>query len=85
MHELSGIATARALAARSLALSGAEQELAEPECEALLADSAASLDEQARGQSGAGGAVSESAPERVVAEERNEGHASNIGLARAPR
>ena len=85
MHELGGVLTARALAAWSLALSGAEQELAEPECEALLADSAAPFDEQARGQSGAGGAVSETAPKRVVAEEGNEGHACNIGLARAPR
>jgi hypothetical protein len=85
VDELRRIATARALAARPLAFAGTEQELPEPEREALLANSAATLDEQTRGQSGAGRTVCEPAAKRVVAEERDEGHAWNIGRARAPR
>lgn len=82
MHQLGGVAAARALAARARGVAGAEEELAEPDGESLFADAAASLDEETRGEGGLGGAFRESAAEGVVAEERDEGHAWNIGRAR---
>ena len=85
MDELRRVAAARTLAAGALALTGAEQKLPQPECEALLADSAASGDEQASRQSGSSSIVCESTAQRVVTEQGDEGHACNIGRARAPR
>jgi len=83
MDELQGVAAAHALAARAGGVAGAEKELAEPDGESLFADAAASLDEETRGEGRLGGAFRESAAEGVVAEERDEGHARNIGRERA--
>ena len=68
MDELRGVAAVHALAAWALAFAGAEQELSEPERETLLADAAASLDEETRGERGARCAVCQSAAKRVMAE-----------------
>lgn len=83
MHELERIAATLALFARPLPLSRAEKKLREPEREALLADAAPSLDENAAGERSASDAVREAAPQRIVAEKGYEGHAWNMA-ARPP-
>jgi hypothetical protein len=85
MDELRRVAAARALAAGALAFARAEQKLSQPEGEALLADPATPRDEQASRKSGAGSTLRKPTAQRVVTEQRDEGHAWNIERARAPR
>lgn len=79
MHRARGVAALLAFAAR-LVQGGrlhpfAEHQLAQPECEALLADALPTLEQQARGQAPFQPGLGEPSAQRMVTDEGAKSHA----------
>ena len=74
MREVGDVAAGAARAARTHALIRAEQELAEPEAEPLLADTDRAVKQQAGGDGASRRGVAQPDAQGLVADQGNDGH-----------
>ena len=85
VRELQRVAAGDAGAARAIPVGRADEELADPEREPLLAHAARAVEEQAGGQAAARDGLRQALAQRVVAVEREDGHDREYGVVLGER